>query len=83
MMAFPSMLVGACEKAGVATPPDANNYIADDFPHFSVFCAVQLCRSMQPGEHWDNAHVIASFSVDEIKHASLADLISKGLRWQS
>jgi hypothetical protein len=81
MLAFPSMLVSAAENAGMTVPPDPDVFDADAFPHFQVFCLTQLCRSCEPGEHWDNAKVIAS--IEDIKSATLMDLIAAGLRWRS
>lgn len=81
MLAFSSMLVSAAKKAGMAVPPDPDEFDADSFPHFQVFCLVQLGRACRPGEHWDNAKVIAS--IPDIKSATLMDLITAGLEWRS
>ena len=48
-------------------------------PIFFVFCAVQLNRAMSPTEHWENAHIVAAVSDDEIGQVTLDDLITKGL----
>ena len=64
-------------------PKDPDNFDPNKFPHFHVFCILQLGRRMIPGEHFDNAKVIASFSKDEIRKATLEDFLAKGLIWSS
>lgn len=80
MMVFPSMLVGACKKAGIKVPEDVDNYDAENFPHFSVFCTLQLCRPMVSlDEHWNNAVIISKLSKKEIETFTLTDYLAKGL----
>lgn len=82
MLAFPSMLVGAAEKAGMAVPPDPDNFVDKQYPHFAVFCNTQLARPMSdPSEHWHNAEVIASVPEDEIMRVTLLNLVKRGLRY--
>lgn len=83
MMAFPGMIVSAAEKAGMPVPPNPDDFDPNDFPHFQVFCYAQLGRGMKPGEHWSNAEVIAGIPDDEIRSVTFADLIDRGLEWQS
>lgn len=86
MLAFPSMLLSAAEQAGMKTPElDENDeFDRNKFPHFAVFCAVQLCRPMiSLGEHWDNAKVIAEIPEHEIRTISLEGLLKRGLAWSS
>lgn len=83
MLAFPSMIAEAATKAGIKVPEDPDSdFNRAEFPHFIVFCTVQLARPIQWGEHWDNAKVVAQFSDDEIKKATLEDLLARGLRFQ-
>lgn len=87
MMVYPSMLISAAEQAGMKCPTieelgkkekvDKNKY-----PHFSVFCTLQLGRSIQWGEQFENAKIIAAFSEEELKKATLEDFLKKGLHWQ-
>ncbi len=79
MMAFPGMLVGAAKKANMNVPDNPDDYDQEQFPHFDVFCKVQLGRRMVPGEHWDNAEIIASISKEEIKTITLEGILAKGL----
>lgn len=80
MMAFPGMLVGAAEQAGMSVPADPTSFDAEQFPHFHVFCTVQLGRAMRPGEHWGNADVVQGVPLDKIKEVTLAELIDRGLQ---
>lgn len=80
MIAFAGMLMSAAEKAGMKVPPNADEFDRDEFPHFNVFCAVQLGASMPyPGCHWDNAKLIADLSDDEIKTITHTELVDRGL----
>ena len=78
MMAFPSMLFDACEKAGIPHPED-DDYIPDEWLRFHLFCLVQLGRPVRWGEHWENAEVIAKVPEDKIKTITLGELIEMGL----
>lgn len=80
MMAFRGMLVGAAEKAGMAVPPDEDDFDPMEFPHFHVFCNAQLGCAMNPGEHWENAVAITSIPMDKIKTVTVLDLIAAGYR---
>ena len=81
-MVFPGMLVDAAAKAGMKVPknPDGK-FSRKKYPHFSVFCAVQLCRPIVWGEHWGNAEIIAGIPDDEITKISLQQLLAKGIRY--
>lgn len=83
MLVFPSMLLDAAKEAGMDTPElDSNDeFDSEQYPHFYVFCNVQLCRPMTDfQEHWHNAKVIASIPVEDIKGITLDQLVEKGLR---
>lgn len=83
MIIFPSLLVAAAEKAGMKIPPDPyENYDRDEFPHFYVYCALQLGRAIRWGEHWDNAKVIAAIDSEKLKKMTLDDFIAAGLEYQ-
>ncbi len=76
MLAFPSMLISAAKEAGMSVPDDPDSFTEEDYPHFHVFCGVQLCRPMlSPGEHWENAKIIAS-----IPKSVLYTMTVRGLR---
>lgn len=81
MIAFPSLLVAPCRKFGIKTPPNSDyGFDATIYPHFAVFCNIQLARPMVSStEHWHNAEVIAKISEGEIKSITLEQLISRGV----
>ena len=83
MMAFPVMLVEAAEKAGIKVPPNPDKFDSTEFPHFAVYCNVQLCRRIRWGEHWGNAEVIAAVPNDKIMTVTLTDLLDMGLEFSS
>jgi hypothetical protein len=83
MLCFESMIAGAAQDAGMKVPPlDAldvdDGWQSDEYPHFMVFCALQLNRRMAFDEHWSNAKVIAAIPDDEIKMLMLSDFIARG-----
>ena len=82
-MAFPKMLRSAAEKAGMKVPPDTDHFDPKEFPHFQVYCNVQLCRPIRWGEHWENAEIIAAIPKDKIMSVTLTDLLALGLEFSS
>ena len=80
MIAFPAMLLEPARQAGMKTPPDADCFNGENFPHFAVFCNVQLGGPMpSPDAHWSNANVIAAIPDDKIKTVTFNQLIAAGL----
>lgn len=80
MMAFPSMIAQAAEEAGIKVPADPDGeYIPAEYPHWHVFCLLQLGRRVRWGEHWDNAKVIAAIPEEKLKEMHLEDFIKAGL----
>lgn len=85
MMAFPSMLISPAKDAGIKCPnlDVTNEWDTEQFPHFTVFCNLQLGRPMKmDGEQWRNAKIIATFTEEQIKVATLNDFLAAGLEWQ-
>lgn len=78
MIIFPFLLARAAEEAGMKVPEDTENFDAATFPHFWVFCQVQLGVPMEPNDHWENAKVIAAISEEEIKRITVGQLIERG-----
>ena len=80
MIAFPGILAAAAEQAGMKVPPDAENFKPADYPHFHVFCTVQLGAPMpRPDAHWENAKLIASLGPRKIKTVTYQQLLDMGL----
>lgn len=82
MMAYPGMIADAAKKAGMKVPenPDGE-WKVEEYPHFNIFCNVQLGRRIRWGEHWENAKVVAAVPEDKLKTITLMELIEAGLEW--
>lgn len=79
MIAFPGMLIPAAQRAGMKVPPDSENYDANEFPHFMVYCRMQLGAPMPtPDAHWDNAKIVAEVPEDQIRLITPALLVEAG-----
>jgi hypothetical protein len=79
MFIFPSMLIPAASAAGMKTPGDADNYDPTEYPHFFVFCKLQLGKRMHNlGEHWEHAKIVAAVSDEHICTITLAEMIALG-----
>jgi hypothetical protein len=79
MLAFPGMLRKYAWQAGMPTPPDADQFDPEQYPHFQVFCHWQLGRSL-PGmtaPQW-NADLIANIPDEEIRKVTWHQLESMG-----
>ena len=80
MIAYAELLVAPALKAGISVPPDLNNFDRWKYPHWSVFCFVQLGAPMpQPTSHWDNAQVIAAIPESEIRTVTIEKLTELGI----
>lgn len=73
------MIAGAAREAGIKVPEDPGNYNRDQYPHWFIFCTMQLGASMPyPGVHFDNAKVIAEISDDELETITAQQLFDRG-----
>lgn len=79
MMAFPAMLIGAAEQAGIAIPPDVDNFDKNQFVHFYILCQTQLCRPMDFGEHFDSAKQLAKLDAEQLKTMTVDQLEAAGV----
>lgn len=80
MIAFPIMAVAPAGEAGIKVPPDPDNYDPQDYPHFAVFCKVQLGAPMpNPSAHWENAKIVAGVSDADIMSITYQQLLDLGL----
>ena len=78
MLSEPYQIAKAAEDAGMRLPPDIDNVDPEQFPHFHVYCAVQLGCSITWGNHWNNAKIIAAIPDDKIKQVTHEDLEALG-----
>lgn len=77
------MIAEAAKIAGMKVPEDPEQWeeMKDEYPHFFVYCAVQLGGSLPYwGVHFDNAKVIAEIPEEQIMKVTFADLVAKGLQ---
>lgn len=81
MIAFDDMLVKPAEEAGIKVPPDLENYNPENFPHWNVFCNLQLGSPMPNWTvHYDNAKVVAKVPDDKIKTIKVRELEELGFQ---
>ena len=79
MIAFPEMLVSSAKNAGINIPKDLENYNKIDYPHWHVYCTLQLGSPMpRPDSHGINAKIIASIAKDKITELTLDQIIELG-----
>jgi hypothetical protein len=90
MLAFQSMIAKAATDAGMKVPPEDQLDVFDDtmntvwtiedYPHFGIFCHLQLARSMSsPNQHWENAKVIAAIPEEQLKTMLIQDFVAAGV----
>lgn len=83
MIVFPFILVGHAEEAGIKIPEDLDKYDPEKFPHWHVFCQVQLGRRIPKGYTFavsENAKLIAKIPKAKLKTLTLQNLVDMGLR---
>jgi hypothetical protein len=81
MLAFPEMLRSPAQDAGMKVPKDTENYNREEYPHFYIFCMLQLGRRMPyPSVHFDNAKVIAKIEEEQVKKMSFGDFCEVGFQ---
>ena len=83
MIAFPSILATYAAEAGMAHPEDPDQFeeLKADFPHFHIFCVLQLGQPMpNPQAGWDNAKVVADIPLEELKTMTQQHFIDKGFQ---
>ncbi len=81
MIALPIALVAPAVEAGIKVPDDPDNYDLEEFPHFHVYCCMQLGTPMpSPSSHWTNAKVVAQVPNDRIKLVTPKDLEELGFQ---
>lgn len=79
MIAHPAMLVGPAKKAFIPVPENYDDYDSDEFPHWNLFCLMQLGQPMPSWTaHHHNAHIIARISDEEILTISPKQVMKRG-----
>ena len=81
MIADPILLVKPAEEAGISVPLDVDHYDEKDYPHWDVFCAMQLGSSMPDWScHFHNAKVISQIDGAEIRQITADEIIERGFQ---
>lgn len=57
---------------------ESDDFDKNEFPHFAVFCGMQLAVPMGPGDHWENAKVVAAIPEQEIRTVTPQILWDRG-----
>lgn len=86
MMCFKGMLVNIAKKAGMkvpSNPDDEETWDREDYPHFFVFCMLQLNRPMDWDEPSENAAIIAAVPEEKLKTMTVPDFLALGLRFKT
>lgn len=93
MIAFAGMLIEPAARAHMPAPShdEINEYglrsrfngalcDKEKYPHFWVFCLLQLARPMtSPTEHWENAKIIAAIPRERLVTMTVADFQKAGV----
>jgi hypothetical protein len=83
MITFPEILKAPANKAGIQMPDDVSRYeeYAELYPHFFVFCRMQLGSPMPyPSVHFDNAKIIALFTEEDFLTLTYEDIVNHGFQ---
>ena len=80
MFLFPSMIYNAAVEAGMPVPPESSceSYDPNEFPHWHVYCNVQLGVPLTWGNHWENAKLIARIPQEQLRTMTLCQLEEMG-----
>lgn len=77
MLLIDAMLVSFAKSAGIAVPPDLDDFDRNLFPHWTVYTEMQLGRPIGGESQLKNAQVIAAVPDDRIRHVTTAKLESQ------
>ena len=81
MLAYAEMLVSAAKAANITVPDDVEKYDPQKFPHWHVFCTIQLGAPMpHPTAHWENARVIGQIPEGSIRTTTFEQLKELGIQ---
>jgi hypothetical protein len=81
MIAFRGMLVGPAQEAGIKVPVDPDNFDANEYSHWAVYCTMQLGRRIPTmTEHWGNAKIIAGIPEEKIRSVTIEAISALGFQ---
>lgn len=79
MISNPRMIEQAARDAGMKVPPDVTeDYDKEEYPHWAVYCTLQLGVPVRWGNHWKNARIIAQVPEEKIKTMTVRDFEDLG-----
>jgi hypothetical protein len=76
---FAGMLNNHIKDSKLKLPVDFEKYNPEEYPHFHVFQLLHVGCPIDVSTLEDNANVIASIPVEDIKKVTLEQLVGKGL----
>lgn len=80
MIAFPDILATMAEQAGMKVPENVEEYDKAEYPHFHVYCTLQIGAPMpHTDSHWTNARIIAGLTEEQVKTYDFNDFVKAGL----
>jgi len=81
MIAFPSILAAYAIEAGMKVPDNPDEFDKEQFPHFFIFCAMQLGAPMpHAAAGWENAKAIAAIPEEDLKTITADDIYKRGFQ---
>ena len=83
MISQPAILASYAAEAGMKFPEDPDRFEEEkeQFPHFFIFCAMQLGAPMpSPTSGWENARVIAAIPEEELKTITAEQIYQRGFQ---
>lgn len=61
-------------------PSDLSNFKQEDYPHFTVWSAIQLGKAMDYDQVKENSRIIANLSTEDVKKVTFQQLEDMGVR---
>lgn len=77
--AFAEMLRPHIQDSRLKLPDNLETFDPNEYPHFYVFKILHQAVPIETSSLEDNANIIADLTEDEIRTATIQDLVNKGL----
>lgn len=71
-----ALLIDPALKAGIKVPDDITTYDPEEYPHWDIYCVVQL--ELNSNSNFTNAKIIAKISEDKLKTLTWKELLKLG-----
>lgn len=77
---YRSILIIPAWDAGMKIPKDVEDFDPKEYPHFALFCKIQIDKEMKiEREHWYNAIAIAKIPEKKLKKITKKELRKRGV----